>query len=341
MSSQGKDSLWERITSIFSKSIGLSFAAAVILLLVGMITSAIVNAISVSQVLTQVYIAVGMGGIAIILAGFFLFWPFWKFRWKYQFLEDEHELLAQKLVGIYKRAKTYISSVDGIMAFQLFHVHKQTKDDCILYHFRKVMELKGKGLDISKLRNQKIKVPIGLLNFTKHKNPRNVPGDYGRYLNAMLYQYLLSRSAKNPKIKNALRHWDVYIEQDVRIIGLHYAILFDMTRIVSCEDITEYQNLRERTSNHTDIVYGMVYNGNKKKHKNRAYYTLRISLDGGPEGIQHYVGLLIVNQQILNLKSKDLIAQIFGNILFDPIHFNKRQLSQVAITSHTLDKEGV
>ncbi|MFD2368582.1 hypothetical protein ACFSO0_00930 [Brevibacillus sp. GCM10020057] len=340
MLSKGKESLWERITSIFSKSIGSSFAAALILLLVGMITSAIVNAISESQILTQIYVAVGMGGIAIIITGFFLFWPFWKFRWKYSFLEDEHELLAQKLVGIHKRAKTYINSVDGIMAFQLFQVHKQTKDEYIQYHFRKVMELKGKGLDVSKLRNRKINVPIDMLHFTKHKNPRKVPGDYGRYLNALLYQYLLSRSSKNPRMKNVLRNWDVYIEQDVRIIGLHYAILFDMTRIVSCEDITEYQILRERTSEHTDTVYGMVYNGNKEKHKNRAYYTLRISLDGGPEGVQHYVGLLIVNQQILRLDNKGLIAQIFRNILFDPVYFTG-QLSQVASAKDSVSNEGV
>ncbi|MGG4499061.1 hypothetical protein [Brevibacillus reuszeri] len=218
--SKDKVTLWERMTNIFSKRIGMSLSAAALLLMVGMITSAIVNAVTESSLLLKTYIALGMGGVAIALLGFFLFWPFWKFRWKYEFLADEGEILARKLVAINNRAKTYIETVDGLMAFQLFQVHKQTKDHHIQYHFRKVIEQKGERSDISKLRYRKMKVPIDLLSYIKHKSLRKAPADYGAYLNALLYQYIISRSGQDKRMLSALQNWDVYIEQDVRIIGL-------------------------------------------------------------------------------------------------------------------------
>ncbi|MGG4499063.1 hypothetical protein [Brevibacillus reuszeri] len=82
-------------------------------------------------------------------------------------------------------------------------------------------------------------------------------------------------------------------------------------------------------ANHNDTVYWMMYNGNKKKHKNR----LRFSLDGGAEGIQHYVALLIVNHKILRFQNKGSIAQIFGKVLFDQVnhsHFHE----EVAVASY-------
>jgi len=263
---------WGEIRDELSKSPSKSYIALALTILVGAIASGLVTAISSAGVLMHIFLVVGFGVVVIIVFLAYFIVPYWKFKWKYGFLEDEENETARKLIEIRNKAEKARNLVDGIIAIQLFKVERHTTDSSIIVRFNKLFSIESEGPDISTLKDRTVEIPIKLLEWIL--NPRQPAPDFGDFLNGYVYEYLLQRSGnRNAQLLSIINNWDVQIPEKFRITGIHFNTIFNFTRILESGDLHNY-----KIATNSNLMHILSYNGKRSKHKERVYYTLRLGV---------------------------------------------------------------
>jgi hypothetical protein len=307
-----EESYYERFTKYMAKSPILSITMATILVIIGMITAAFVNMVSGEWKLVKAFVIYGGSGLTFVLIGFVIFKPYWEFRRNFYFLEEEGKSLAEKLVGIYNRAHSIVTTVDGILAFQLFKVERHTNDEDILFSFEEVMSHKTKGFDLSPLKIKKFKVPVDLFEWLRA--PQSSPSDYGPFLNRMIYDWMTWQSSADKKFEKWIQEWDVQIDTNIRVIGAHYVEVFDFVDTINSDEF--------KSGDSIDCIYENDYNGFKEKHSSRKYFTVRIFIDGGNEGSLRCTALIIANAK---LSTSEAVRVAMERILNGGVKYEKDQ----------------
>ncbi|MBP1935129.1 hypothetical protein [Ammoniphilus resinae] len=283
-----EETIYEKFTQFIAKSSSLSISMAGLLVILGMITGAFINQMSNDWQLVKAFVIYGVSGFLPLIFGYLIFRPFWKFRRDFHFLEQDGEKLARKLVEINNRAHSICTSVDGVLAFQLFKVERHTSDNHILFTFEEMMRHKTKGFDLSRLKNKKLKIPIEIIEWMK--NPQGPPPTIGDdFINKMLYDWMKWRAENDERFEQYIVEWDVSLYPYTRLIGAHYVELFDFTEVVNSDDFT---------SDMIDDVFENDYNGVNDNHSNRKYYTLRTVIDGEEDGSYRCIALIIANGKL-------------------------------------------
>lgn len=299
-------SFWKSMRTELSKKPLLSFAVAIILLLLGGLISGFVNYISTDdEALMRFIISLG-ACILILFVGFIIFYPFWNFRKRYNFLDNQEDKIAEKLVTIYKRSRQTVTTVEGINAIQFFRLETHTDDRHLLYQFEKVFSIKSKYFDLSRFKNKKLEFPIFLFDWLK--DPVDPPIDYGPLVNGLLYEWMQRRSESELEQKvhfeNLIDEWEVGFQVVPKITGLHYHVMFDVKRPIKIELYDPNSQI--------DSVFVMEYNGDKDGHSNRSYYTLRLYINDPKEGMFEGILLIIANNKRIN---KTSIKKVMSGIL--------------------------
>ncbi|KOF10046.1 hypothetical protein AC739_11180, partial [Planococcus glaciei] len=107
--------IWGKIQDLIYNSKAGTISLTILLIIVGMIASALVNYISVSPVFSKAFYLGGTVALVTIILGLILFAPFYRFKFKYKFLENHEEVVANYLFNIKRKSENWVDSVDGII----------------------------------------------------------------------------------------------------------------------------------------------------------------------------------------------------------------------------------
>lgn len=303
-----KESIWHSIQEVILKRPWFSFLLSIVLLLLGAFTAALINFISIEEYsfpLLQNIISFAMC-LLILVIGFIVFINHWSFRKKYIFLEDFDVELAQQIVLIHKRANRVLSLIDGAHAIQLFQVERHTTDNNLIFKFKKIFSLKSNYFDLSRFKKKKLIVPITFFKWIITEEKKSIPSL--NKFNHMIHAWLVAEQNRDPSqnFNHLIENWNYNSQKrkknKAKINSVHFHVLFDtMDTII----IPEYPD------NIMDYVQIINYNGNKSKHYNRQYCTLRLTLSSNSGSIECIIQL-IMNKSI---SSEEEIAYVFDTLL--------------------------
>ncbi|WP_226586041.1 hypothetical protein [Halobacillus litoralis] len=279
--------------------IGITVALGLVIF--GGYIAAIINYISYSEVGLWSFISSLTICFVILLSGFFFFLPYWSFRKKYYFLDQNYEnQIAQKVVSVYNRSNKALTTFDGINAIQFFRIETHTDDQHVLYNFKKIFSVKSKYFNLSGLKEKKIEVPIA---FFEWLNEPTIPApDNGDVINELLYEWLVRRSEDDPKFNEIIENWEIQIIENPKIMSIHYHVLFEPKDPVDIQKV----------ETDIDSVFEMEYNGVKEYHRDRGYYSTRVFLTDLENG-GYMEGILLVignNRRIDLSKIKQVVTGI-------------------------------
>lgn len=282
------ETFFEKFQQQISNSSLLTFATSILLILVGCVTGAGINMISNDWNVVKEFVIWGLSGILIVTIGFVIFLPYWRFKKKYSFLDDESDELAKKLVNINNRAQTVVTSIDGVLAFQLFTVERHTNDEHILFKFKELFSHKAEGFDLSSLNPKKLEVPLSL--FMWMKNPDSPPKNYSQFIMGMIYEWLmLFIPEKQDPPKKIKQFYKVEIPLK-RVSGVHFVEFSDLIEVVNSDNFNAKKDM--------DNVFVFDYNGEKNSHSNRRYYILRTVIPDKSYGALRCTALVITNKNL-------------------------------------------
>ncbi|KOF09264.1 hypothetical protein AC739_15585 [Planococcus glaciei] len=277
---------WEFIKKDVIMNPFVGIATAIFLLLLGAVIAAIINYISADPETLASFIMSFAICLLLLGIGFVFFFPYWNFRKRYYFLDEQENELAKKIVKIHNRSKQALtSSLHGINAVQLFKLETHTGDNHVKFIFKETFTLKSKHFNLSKFKEKELEVPTAFFSWL-HEPHHPVP-DYGPLINVHLYEWMQIRAEKEPAFLNIIDNWEVEFAANIpKVTGLHYQVLFDSHKPVDVKDFIRGASI--------DSIFSMNYNGVNEEHINRQYNSLRLILKDENEGAFEYI-LLIVN----------------------------------------------
>lgn len=290
---------WKHIKTEIEKNPYIGLTVAIMLLLLGAFVAGIINFISTDDQALIRFIFSFAICLLILAIGFIFFLPYWDFRRRYSFLDEQENTLTKKIVSIYNRSKQSLISFNGINAIQFFKLETHTDDNHVLFSFKKIFSLKSKYFDLSKLKDKEFEVPIALFDWLQ--KPEKPAPDYGPLINVLLYEWMIKNDEFYSEI---IDNWEVTFEQVLpKLTSIHYHALFEPKKSVDINDFCKNQSI--------DSVFTMKYNGVKEEHNNRKYNSLRITINDENEGIFEGFLLIISNsKQISNEEIVDVMKKI-------------------------------
>lgn len=302
-----KEEWWDKIRVEFSKSPTRSIVALLLSVLIGASASALVNAVSLSSELLKNWLIVSFGVVVILIFNVFFVIPYWRFKWKYSFLEDEEVKTAQKLNEIKIKAGRAHKSFDGIIAIQLFKVNRHTTDEHVKIHFKKMFSIKTKRAGVSRLKNKRISIPIDMTLWANE--PHHPFPDNGKLLNLYLYEYItiLNEIDPNLKLQRIIEKTDFKYPKRKKMMGMHFITIFDSVPVLESGTLKTKDNI-----NVGALMSSVEYNSKTIKHKNRTYHTIRFTLPQTLNDEFTYNMLIIANEKII---PKETVYRLMANII--------------------------
>jgi len=322
---------WGRIQDLIYNSRTGTVALTILLIIIGMIASAVVNYISVSPVFSKAFYLGGTVALVTIILGIILFAPFYNFRFKYRFLEDYEEPVANYLFKIKRRSENWVDSVDGIIGIRLFRVQKHTMNDQIRFDFTSVFDAHSKYTKLSKVRPKYIKKHIDIDKWIENEFKslnedafKKIP-KLNKYMEQILLYYLNDYQTKNfdeaqqQKLKNIAVNWETnqFVEKIFK--SIHYTGVFKDKK--SYEIYINSQKTAVFDSKYIDEKYvyweDYEYDSNVTKEEpkklNRRYYNLHLRVKNQEDGISDFILQIIVDKRLVS--EDEVVYKFMRNVI--------------------------
>ena len=326
--------MWEKVrTFIYNSRIG-TISLTILLLIVGMATASLVNWISVSPIFAKSFYLGATVAVVMILLGIRLFIPFYKFRFKYLFLDKYEDRMAKYITEIKKKSENWVDSIDGIIGIRLFRVEKHTMNEDVLFNFESVFDAHSKYTKLGKLLPKQIKKPISIEKWiekefkTATDDAFNKLKDY--YLNKYFEQILLyyldehiedASEDEKEKFKEIAKVWEPRIYDYKIFKSVHYTTVFKDRK--SYEVILDYKKnyFKEPIINKSHVYWEdydeqkVVINpiGIKEGKINRRYYNLHLRIKNKNEGVCDFILQIIVDKRLI--KDDEVVFSLMKNVL--------------------------
>lgn len=308
---------WNNITEYIARSKSLTIAVFLLIVIIGMITASIVNFISYSPAFSESFYVGGTIAVVSIFLGLYVFAPFYTFKFKYNFLSEYENHIAHYVFRLRQKSLNIFNSMDGIIAIQLFEIHRETLPDEIQYHFKKVFDFKSRK--VSRLKDKKIRMPISLIEWIYNLNNNKKPNPsllnkmkMGKILKRMLFDYFHKNYRNDEKlIKSISRKWKSKIPDSIFYKSIQYLVLFQPVDFCSVSIVVTDKVLEIEVSESIDqnFIYSQQYKKTKKSKENREYYNIHIKVTSEQEGIKEFVVLLIADRRLI--PNTDTVLPLF------------------------------
>ncbi|WP_282242928.1 hypothetical protein [Psychrobacillus sp. NEAU-3TGS] len=305
------------------------------LTIIGMATASIVNWISVTPVFAKSFYLGFFIAVTMIYLGILLFEPFFTFRFKYKFLDEYDDSIAQIIHTLKRKAENRLKSTDGVIAIRLFRVERHTLADESLYQFNMVYDVRSQYAQVDKLNPIKIKVPIALDEWIQKNviaNINNVNMGYNverlnqmkmdKYTAQMFFYYFNEYYREKYEDENelwyeqniakAIGSWKAKIPKKKLFKSVHYSTVFykmPSLIIYVSKDKTLHKEGKVKSSN----LYMEDNTTTHKKKKNRRYVDLHLKMISDFEGEFDFILQVIVDKRVI--PSEEPILSLLNNML--------------------------